>query len=94
MLESDADRLASIKGLGGQLVRTEGGEFWAIFDDDFKEMADGLVESRGPALTLRLIEAAPLRKGASLDVAGTMYKVLRVEPEASTGFATVRLGKP
>jgi hypothetical protein len=33
MMESDADRLESIKALGGQLVYPDTGECWAIFDN-------------------------------------------------------------
>lgn len=56
MLESDADRLASIKELGGQLVRVESGvEFWAVFDEpgSITNYDDTHMNSTSPTLTAR-----------------------------------------
>lgn len=55
-MENDADRLASIKGLGGQLVSTgTGSPFWAIFDaiGSQSQFDDTHVNSTSPQLTLR-----------------------------------------
>jgi hypothetical protein len=94
MLESDADRLASIKWLGGQLVSHAQGEFWALFDNDFQQaLGDGMVESRGPALTARLVDVEQLRKDTVLNVAGKTFKLKKAEPEESTGFSVLLLGR-
>ncbi len=92
-MESDADRLASIKGLGGQIVSSEFGEFWAIFDNDFQAaLPDGLVESRGPALTCRTIDVSELKRGAVITVSANPYKLNRHEPDG-TGVSVLYLGR-
>lgn len=68
-METDADRLASIKALGGVLVRASGGDFWAVFDREFVAVDVGLpIESRGPALTCRTSDVYALPKDAVLTV--------------------------
>jgi hypothetical protein len=94
MIETDADRLASIKGLGGQLVRHDDGQFWGIFDNDYQAaLADGSVESRGPVLTALMTDVADLRKGAVLTLGTRTFKILRSEPDESTGFTTIYLAR-
>lgn len=100
-METDADRLASIKGLGGQLVQTSAkGEFWAIFDEDYQAaLSDGSVESLGPMLSSCRsvdIRSLELKKGAALRSAafdGTDYKVMRIEKTDVPGFSRVVLTK-
>lgn len=62
MLENDADRLASIKGLGGQLVRSAMGDFWAIFDapGSISNFDDTHVDSTAPTLTARTCDVSRL----------------------------------
>lgn len=92
-METDADRLASIKGLGGQLVRHDDGEFWAIFDNNYQAaLDDGSMDSLGPALTCRTSDVANLRRAAAFDIAGTAYKLSRVEPDG-TGMSVLFLTK-
>lgn len=98
MLESDADRLASIKGLGGQLVRNDqGDEFFAIFDSYYQAALDDVsVESQGPALSACRtsdLEANAVRKGVDLTVAGQVFKVRRVQAQRAPGWSTVLLSK-
>lgn len=90
MFESDADRLALIKSLGGQLVRHQGGEFWAIFDNDYQDVLNGMVEGRGPALTVRTIDVQALAKEVVLPVNGTDYRIKRPEPDG-TGMTLLLL---
>lgn len=89
MMESDADRLAMIKSLGGQLISHAQGSFWAIFDRDFLLVTDA-VESRQPALTARTIDVAELSKDTTLDVGGEIYRIKRPEPDG-TGMTTIIL---
>jgi hypothetical protein len=89
MLESDADRLESIKALGGLLVTCPRCNFWAIFDADYVN-ADGVDES-GPALTCRMIDVSLLRKGDSVTVGVDAFRVRGFQPDG-TGMTTVRLG--
>lgn len=88
-METDADRLASIKGLGGLLVRADSGEFWAIFDAAYVD-ALGVDES-GPALTARSVDVQALRKGATVSVDGRDYRIRTLEPDG-TGMTLIRLG--
>ena len=89
-METDVDRLASIKALGGQLVSHSEGSFWAIFDKEFVELSDGMVESTGPVLTARTIDVKDLAKDAVLDVGGQEYRIKRLEPDG-TGMSRVML---
>jgi hypothetical protein len=93
-MESDADRLASIKSLGGQIVRHADGEFWAIFESPYHESAfsDGpSVETRQPMLTAaRTCDVDVLSKDTVLHVAGMQYLFKRHEPDG-TGMSTVFL---
>lgn len=96
MLESDADRLASIKGLGGQLVRSGEGEFWAIFDEEYSPaLQDGSIDSTFPALTCRSSDLTLLgiRRGAEIKVLEGDFKVLRQEKGDAPGWSIVRLSK-
>jgi hypothetical protein len=89
-METDADRLAMIKSLGGQLVQHPSGSFLAIFDREFVLLAEGAVESRQPALTARTIDVADLPKDAILTVAGDTFRIKRHEPDG-TGMSLVIL---
>ena len=94
MLENDVSRLASIRDAGGTLVVHEEGSFYALFDNDFKAaLGDGMIESRGPALTCRLSDVQDLRKGTVLTIGGVTYKLTKQEPEESTGFSMLFLGR-
>lgn len=90
MFESDADRLASIKGLGGQLVSHESGSFWAIFDRAFLLSTDGAVETRRPVLEARTIDVADLPKDTALAIGDEVYQIVRHEPDG-TGMTIVLL---
>lgn len=90
MIESDADRLAMIKGLGGQLVRHAGGEFWAIFDRPSALSPDGAVETRQPVLQARSIDVDTLTKDAPLSIGTDEYRIKRLEPDG-TGMTTIIL---
>lgn len=80
-METDADRLAMIQSLGGQLVRTPGGDFWAIFDNDF--LLSGNIETRAPALTARSIDVESLSKDSPVEVGSTTYRVKSPQPDGT-----------
>lgn len=96
-METDADRLESIKALGGQLVPTDRGEFWGIFDNDFQlALGDGGIESLGPAISSCLasdVKRLELRKDSLVIIDGAPYKVHRVESTGVPGFSTLLLSK-
>lgn len=83
MFETDADRLASIKGLGGQLVRHSEGQFWGIFDREFSLSPDGSVESRQPVITARSSDVKDLPKDTVLTVDEEDFRIKRPEPDGS-----------
>jgi hypothetical protein len=89
-METEYDRLASIKALGGQLVSTDSGSFWAIFDREYLEAVD--TESRSPVLTARTSDAEwyAARKGTGITIGSTVYRVQRHEPDG-TGMSVVFL---
>jgi hypothetical protein len=94
MMESDADRLESIKALGGQLVPSDQGEFWGIFDTEFQVALDGAIESLGPAISSCLtsdVKRLQLRKDSAVTVDGVTYKVRRVEQTDVPGLSTLLL---
>jgi hypothetical protein len=91
-METDADRLASIKALGGQLVSAEHGDFWAIFDNDYLPAAGGMVESVGPALSCRTSDVETMPKGSTVLVGSTTYRIARAESDG-TGMTLLVLGR-
>lgn len=88
-MDTDADRLAMIKSLGGQLVRHVSGEFWAIFDREFLLVID-TVESRQPVLTARTSDVKELPKETALEVGDETSRIKRHEPDG-TGMSLVIL---
>ncbi len=92
MFESDADRLAMIKSLGGQLVRAPKGEFWAIFDNGYQDssMGDVDIESTQPTLTARTIDIEAIFKDTALQIGNDAYRFVKHEPDG-TGMSRVML---
>jgi len=91
-MESDADRLGSIRALGGQPVVHPAGTFIAIFDNGFSESLG--MEERSPQLMCRSVDIAGLKivKGVTVTVAGVGYRVRRIEPDG-TGMSSIQLEK-
>jgi len=89
-METDADRLASIQALGGQLVHSSYASFWAIFDREFSLSPDGAVESRQPALQARASDVDGMPKDTVVRIGAESFKVKRHEPDG-TGMTLVIL---
>ena len=90
MIESDADRLALIRALGGQLVCFDGGQFWAVFDNPSRDssLSDLDIEGASPSLTALTSDVESLRKDTALtftDYAGRSVSFLieKHEPDGS-----------
>lgn len=83
MIESDADRLASIKALGGLLVRHPGGSFWGLFDREFSLSVDGAIESRQPAINARTCDVKDMAKDTVFTVDGEDFRLKRSEPDGT-----------
>jgi len=90
MFESDADRLAMIQGLGGQLVLSPDGEFWAVFERPSALSLDGSVETRQPVLIARTADVEALTKDTPLSIGTEEFRIKRLEPDG-TGMTTIIL---
>ena len=93
-MESDADRLDSIRALGGFSVSMKGVAFEAIFDRQYLGVSVGDldVESRTPALTCRSCDIGNFTKDDTVNVKSASYRVLRVEPDSpAPGWSVVIL---
>lgn len=92
-METEADRLAILRGLGGVDVASGGRVFVAVFDNEYLGQDAGVeVEGRQPVLTCLTSEADRLVKGAVIDVCGASYRVVRHEPDG-TGMSRLVLRK-
>lgn len=83
-LESEAMRQAAIETLGGITAKCEKGEFLALFDNEFVELAGEVpVEGRTPILTATScdVERLELRKGSQVTVCAESYRIARLEPD-------------
>ncbi|MDQ1345051.1 MAG: hypothetical protein QG586_581 [Pseudomonadota bacterium] len=89
MIETERDRLSMLRVLG-ETVRVGAVDLWAIFDHDY--VLAGEVEQRVPTLTIRTsdAEAHCKAKGASVTVAGRVYRIRRHEPDG-TGMSRLIL---
>lgn len=90
MLESEADRLEMIQS-DGRLLSVAGGKFWAIFDNEYIEVVDG-IETRQPQLTCRTSDVARLDLGKETEVSigDRQYRIRRHEPDG-TGMSILLL---
>lgn len=93
-METDADRRATIAGLGGQPVAASWGSFVAILDrdPDSFDQAGRTLDSATPELVACRADVESAEKGARLQVAGEewMVKTIRHETPAP-GWSTLSL---
>lgn len=82
-MESDADRLATIKALDGQLIQCDQGDFWGVFERDFVLSTDQVVESAHPVIQARTIDVADLPKDTLLKVGNEEWRIKRHEPDGA-----------
>lgn len=93
-METDADRLESIKALGGLRASVRGQYFWAIFDNAYIEILDG-IESTTPALSscrTSDIERVQLVKDDVIEIDGKQWRMKTHQPDG-TGMSIVALRK-
>jgi hypothetical protein len=92
-MESDADRLAALRALGGESATAPAGVLEGIFDAAYlAAFADPGIEGASPAFTCRDsdISSLKLRKGEPLSIRGMVYRIMRIEPD-STGMSVLVL---
>lgn len=91
-METDADRLAMIRALGGVEFSTPRGVIEAVFDEGYAEAAlDGATaEGVQPYLTCRTADvvALALAKGVMLTFGERVLRVVRHEPDG-TGMSRI-----
>ena len=92
-METDADRLAAIKSLGGQIATVRGEPFWCVFDENYVEALD--MGSTTPMITCRSsdVSRVVLVKGDSVTVADRAWSVKGPIEHDGTGMAIVRLNR-
>lgn len=81
MMETDADRLAMIRGLGGVAVFTQAGSFEGILEADHAAALD--VDSEAPRLTARSsdVDRLGIGHGLALSIGAATYVVRGVQPD-------------
>lgn len=92
-METDADRLAMIKSLGGVLASVRGNGIWGIFDNGNIDVLS-MVESAGPSLNCRSSDVALvfMTKDDEMEINGEQYRVKKMDPDG-TGMTMVHLKK-
>ena len=87
-LESDADRLAMLHGLGGETITVAGVPVLAIVDNEY---ADALgVAGTQPVATCRSVDVAHAARGSAVQRAQSAFRVANVEHDG-TGITLLRL---
>ena len=91
MLETDSDRLESLKALG-ELVQLDGRKIWGVFETPYIEiLADPGIGSANPEFQCRSIDVTGLIPETVLErTGGETYRVHEIEPDG-TGMTTLRL---
>ena len=91
MLEKESDRLEMIQSLDGQLLPVAAGTLWAIFDNEYLEVVDG-IETRQPQLQCRTsdVERLELGKDTEVQIVGRQYRIRRHKPDG-TGMSVLLL---
>jgi hypothetical protein len=94
MFESDADREAMLRGLGGSSVTGPGGRLTGVLEREYLPVGDeAAVDSSEPRLIVRTDEArrAGIGHGAVLTIEGETYIVRSVQPDGTGRMTTCTL---
>lgn len=95
MYESDDDRLAMIRALGGIEFIGPRGKFWAVFEQPAVALGDLAVVTPAPQLTARTsdLERAAVVSGGTVRRNSVSYLVRQLLPDG-TGMTVVDLDTP
>ena len=75
VVESDADRLASLKAVG-ELITVDEAKLWAIFNDARVEALDGLVGTSSPNVVARVPQTLkPCHEGLRYFLVGSSVTI-------------------
>ena len=93
--ETDSDRLAMIRGLGGVSMISPRGPLEGLFESDYVGVGDVAVDSSSPRLTARSsdISSLAISSGVALQHGQDVYFVRSVQPDGS-GMTTLVLEGP
>jgi len=92
MLESEADRLSLIRGTGGEQVRVDEVDVWAIFVDPHTPLPFGehVLDSSEPQILGRSSDLAHVNDSSVIVRGGVVYGVAGIQPDG-TGMTPIRL---
>jgi len=92
VLESETDRLDIIRGTGGEVVRVDEVDVWAIFIDPHTPLAFGehVLDSSEPQILARSSDLAHVNDSSVIVRAGVAYGVAGVQPDGA-GMTSIRL---
>lgn len=95
MIESDADRLAILSGLGGGPVNAPRGTFTGLLESEFVQVGEIPVDSTSPQLSARTsdVRAAGVSVGIALVIEGEQY-IVRSMQNDRTGMTLMLLEGP
>lgn len=91
MLESDADRLASLQQLG-ELAKVGGRDVWGVFENNYLDaLSDPGIAESAPEFTARSIDLEQVEIETNLvRESGEKFVVREIEPDG-TGMTLLRL---
>lgn len=94
MLESDADRLAMLQALDGELAQIDERNVLVIFTDEHVPLQMGafIADGSSPQIMARASDLN-VNDNSQIVVRGVEYRVAAVEPDGVNGLTTVRLRK-
>lgn len=90
--ESEADRLALVRGLGGKTFSLDGADVLAIFIDAHTPVAfgDHVIDSSDPQIVGRTSDLSSATSSSVIKRGDAAYGVAAIEPDG-TGMTTIRL---
>jgi hypothetical protein len=95
MFESDAERLAMLRALGGVMIQGPIGQFTGIVDQSYVAVGDVPVSSSSPQIIARTCDlpVAGVAVGSVLAANGETYLVRALRPDGS-GMTDLELELP
>ncbi len=92
MLESEADRLAILKGCDGELGLIGNDQVWGVFTDEHApiDLGGQIIESTAPEFLCRSSDVTDVVTGIEVKIRGVSYTVSEIQPDG-TGMTTLRL---
>lgn len=95
MLESDADRLAELSALGGELAQINDRDVLVLFTDEHAPLSFGnfVVDGSTPQVLARASDISDVDDNSTIVVRSISYRVGAIEPDGVNGMTVIRLRK-